>query len=244
MPHALALNVTPIPVPSQIKSAGRLPKALLWTIVSKLGLLPPVSACALATTMPPELICVPRLPDTLLKATNEFVAPSSRMPPPCRFTGVSPCLGQNLLLADNTVVNDGDPARAALLPVIQDHDALAVPADEVVRDQDLPGVPDEDPELVAEGLVVAHHRVGVRRVPDVEPGLVVADRHVVGEQGPGGFEAGNTVVAVIDRHGPGHLQAVSSVAEHAVAREVADPYPGHPVAADGRDYCAVPLGLA
>src|SRR5712691_11914117 len=79
-----------MPVPSQIRSAGWLPKALLRTTVSKLGLLPWVSACALATTMPPELICMPLFPVTLLCATRVCVAPSSRMPPPPRASDGSP----------------------------------------------------------------------------------------------------------------------------------------------------------
>src|SRR5581483_977857 len=96
----LAMNRTPIPLPSHTRSAGWLPKAELPAIVSKFGLLPWVSAWALATTMPPELICAPLLPVTLLCVTTVWVAPSSKMPPPWRFTGVSPCLGQNLLLRD------------------------------------------------------------------------------------------------------------------------------------------------
>ena len=51
VPQWLALNRTPIPVPSQIRSAGWFRKAVLPTTVSKSGLLPLVSACALTTTM-------------------------------------------------------------------------------------------------------------------------------------------------------------------------------------------------
>src|SRR4029077_6650039 len=64
--QALCLNRTPTPVWSQIRSAGWLRKAGLNEIVSKLGLLPPVSALALSTTMPPELNFLPALPVTLL----------------------------------------------------------------------------------------------------------------------------------------------------------------------------------
>ena len=59
------------------------------------------------------------------------------------------------------VVNDGGVTRPSWLSVIEDEDALAVPADMVVCDKDMPGMPDEYPELVAVGLVVAHHRVGL-----------------------------------------------------------------------------------
>jgi hypothetical protein len=74
-----------------------------------------------------------------------------------------------------------------------------------------------------QGPVVADHRVGVRRVHDVEPGLVVADRRVVGEHGMRGLETRDAVIAVVDRHDPSHLQAVGSVAEHPVNGEAADP---------------------
>jgi hypothetical protein len=94
----LAMNRTPMPVPSQRRSTGRSRKAVLPAMASKLGLRPPVSARALSTTMPPELNCAPRLPATLLRATSVRVAPSSKMPTPRVSTGVSSFLAQNLFL--------------------------------------------------------------------------------------------------------------------------------------------------
>ena len=49
-------------------------------------------------TIPPELIFWPLLPFTLLFMTLVWVAPNSRMPPPCVVTGVSSFAGQSLLL--------------------------------------------------------------------------------------------------------------------------------------------------
>ena len=73
-----------------------IPEGDVRAMVSKLGLLPLVSACALATTMPPELNCLPLLPNTPLCATSVWVAPSNRMPPPWSG-GASSFFGQNLL---------------------------------------------------------------------------------------------------------------------------------------------------
>ena len=140
-----------------------------------------------------------------------------------------------LVVVEDAVVPDDGVARAAALPVVEDQDALAVSVDDVAADQDVPGVPDEDAELVAERPVIPHHRVGMWRIPDVEPGLVVTDRGVVGEQGLRGDEAGDAVTAVVDRHHPGHLEADRSVAEHPVAGEAGDQQSGHRVVADGRE---------
>jgi hypothetical protein len=52
------------------------------------------------------------------------------------------------------VLDDG-VTRAALLPVVEDQDALAVSADDVAGDQDVPGVPDEDAELVSDVWTVS-----------------------------------------------------------------------------------------
>ena len=97
----------------------------------------------------------------------------------------------------------GDPEIAATLQkvlpehswseaqalLIEHEDALAIPGGQVAEHRDFPGVPDEYPECVAPGDIVAHDGVRVRRVADVEPGLMVAYRDIIGEQRPGGNEA-------------------------------------------------------
>src|SRR5258707_7352756 len=100
----LAMNRTCFPVPSHSRSAGWSRKAVLKATVSKLGFLPLVSEAALSTTIPPELNCLPLLPCTLLRATSVWVAPSSKIPPPWVFPGVSPLFGQNLLFL-NTLLS-------------------------------------------------------------------------------------------------------------------------------------------
>jgi hypothetical protein len=78
------------------------------------------------------------------------------------LTGVSLVFGQNLLLATGGVPQNGHVARTALLAVVEHQDALAVLRGQIVEHDDVPGVPDKDPELVADGDVVAHQRVCVR----------------------------------------------------------------------------------
>jgi hypothetical protein len=149
-----------------------------------------------------------------------------------------PALRAELVVLEHAVVPDGGVAGSSRLSVVEDQDALTVPADPVAHHEDLPGVPDEDPELVADGPVVAHDRVGVWRVPDVEPGLMVADRGVVGEQGSGRDKPRYAVGAVIDRHDPRHAKAVGAVPEHPVSGEAGDRQGSHRVTADRDNYRA------
>src|SRR6266566_4604998 len=128
-------------------------------------------------------------------------------------------LAAELVVPEHDVAPHPDVAGAAALPVVKHQDALAVPGQPVAVDADAAGMPDEDPELVAHRAVVAHDRGGVRRVADVETGLVVSYRRVIREQRPGGGEARDPVAAVVDRHDMDHPKADGAVTEHAGAAE-------------------------
>jgi hypothetical protein len=78
------------------------------------------------------------------------------------LTGVVLGLRAEFVVGDGGVPQNGRVARTALLAVVEHQDALAVPGGQIVEHDDVPGVPDKDPELVADGDVVAHHRVCVR----------------------------------------------------------------------------------
>src|SRR5215831_5273629 len=170
-------------------------------MVSKLGSLPPPSGLALATTMPPELICSPLFPATLLPDQGVGGA-QEQDAATLEARGVLSARAELIVPVDAVAFDDGvtGPAR---FPVVEHQDALAVPPDVVACHGDVPGVPYEDPELIVDGHVVAHHGVGERRVPDVEAGLVVADRDVVGKHGLVGFEPGDAIFAVVDGRDPG-----------------------------------------
>ena len=131
-PAVVGLEPHATPVPSQIRSAGWLRNAVLPTIVSKFGLLPLVSACALATTMPPELNCLPLLPTRVVR--HQGVGRAEQQDAAALDVHrVVAALRAELVVLDHAVVEDRGVTRATWLAVVQDHDALAVPAELVVR---------------------------------------------------------------------------------------------------------------
>jgi hypothetical protein len=53
--------------------------------------------------------------------------------------------GTELVVPDDFVVADGGVPGTAWLTIIENQDALAVPAEMIADDEDVPGVPDEMP---------------------------------------------------------------------------------------------------